>query len=194
MNVKVLIGTATAVVALFGATAAAGANRPTRDARVSATPPSQSALTALRSATNKFHSIAVAEQHGYGLLTDAKGVACIDMPSMPGMPGGGMGVHWADSKLVGDPAVVAKHPEAMVYAPGAHGTLTLAAVEYVVLRKDWNATHKHRPRLYGHTFNLTPAPNRFGLPAYYSLHVWAWRHNPAGMFQMWNPQVSCPSS
>jgi hypothetical protein len=194
MNVKVLIGTATAVAALLGGTAAAGANRPTREASVSARPPSQSALTALRSATNKFHSIAVAEQHGYGLLTDAKGVACIDMPSMPGMPGGGMGVHWADSKLVGDPAVIAKHPEAMVYAPGPHGTLALAAVEYVVLRKDWHATHKQRPRLYGHTFNLTPAPNRFGLPAFYSLHVWAWQHNPAGMFQMWNPQVSCPSS
>jgi hypothetical protein len=196
MNVKVLIGTAAAVVALLGGTAAASAHRPTRDVsapRASAAH-SRSGLSALRAATNKFHSIAAAEQHGYGLLTDAKGIACIDMPSMPGMPGGGMGVHWADPKLVGNPAIVAKHPEAMVYAPGPHGTLNLAAVEYVVLRKDWHATHKHRPRLYGHTFNLTPAPNRFGLPAFYSLHVWAWRHNPAGTFQMWNPKVSCPSS
>ena len=192
MNVKVMIGSAAAVVALLGGTAAASSHRPAHDAVPSAAH-SSAALSALRSATNKFHSIAVAEQHGYGLLTDAKGVACIDMPSMAGMQGGAMGVHWANSKLVGDPAVVAGHPEAMVYAPGKHGTLRLAAVEYVVLRKDWNATHQRRPRLYGHTFNLTPAPNRYGLPAFYSLHVWAWQHNPAGTFQMWNPKVSCPA-
>ncbi|HZZ95482.1 MAG TPA: hypothetical protein VFE19_00595 [Jatrophihabitantaceae bacterium] len=191
MNVKVLIGSATAVLALLGGTAAA--HRPAPEARVPATHV-PSGVSALRAATSKFHSIAVAEQHGYGLLTDAKGIACIDMPAMPGMRGGAMGVHWANSKLVGNPGIVAKRPEAMVYAPGPHGTLKLAAVEYVVLRKDWHATHKHRPRLYGHTFNLTPAPNRFGLPAFYSLHVWAWRHNSAGMFQMWNPKLSCPSS
>jgi hypothetical protein len=150
-------------------------------------------LAALRSATNKFHSIAVAEQRGYALLTDVKGIACIDMPSMPGMPGGGMGVHWANGKRVADPAIVLRHPEAMVYAPGPHGTLQLAAVEYVVVAKAWRATHRHRPKLFGHTFNFTGANNRFGLPPYYSLHVWVWKHNPAGMFRMWNPDVTCPS-
>jgi hypothetical protein len=34
-------------------------------------------------------------------------------------------------------------------------------------------------------------PNRYGIPAYYSLHVWAWRHNPTGVFGDWNPKVSC---
>ena len=49
-------------------------------------------LAALRRATAVYHSIAAAEQHGYALLTDAQGIACIDMPGM-----GGMGVHWANS-------------------------------------------------------------------------------------------------
>jgi hypothetical protein len=40
---------------------------------------------------------------------------------------------------------------------------------------------------------VTKAPNRFGLPAFYSLHVWVWKHSPAGMFAMWNPTVHCPS-
>jgi hypothetical protein len=38
---------------------------------------------------------------------------------------------------------------------------------------------------------LTPADNRFGLPAFYSLHVWVWKHNPKGTFEPWNPQVHC---
>jgi hypothetical protein len=144
-------------------------------------------LDTVRAATAKFHSIAVAEQHGYALLTDAQGIACIDMPGM-----GGMGVHWASTALVADKKIQATHPEAMVYAPARDGTLRLAAVEYVVLKADWDATHDQPPRLFGHTFDLTPAPNRFGLPAFYSLHAWAWKHNPAGRFAMWNPNVTCP--
>ena len=35
------------------------------------------------------------------------------------------------------------------------------------------------------------SPNRFGLPAHYELHVWAWRENPNGTFVDWNPLVSC---
>jgi hypothetical protein len=35
------------------------------------------------------------------------------------------------------------------------------------------------------------SPYRYGIPAYYSLHVCAWRHNPAGVFGDWNPKVSC---
>ncbi|HEY3086892.1 MAG TPA: hypothetical protein VGJ59_02380 [Jatrophihabitantaceae bacterium] len=116
--------------------------------------------------TNKYHSIAVAEQNKYGLLTDVDGIACIDMPGM-----GGMGVHWANSALVNDPAILPDQPEAMVYALDRHGTLRLAAVEYVVVKAAWDATHNAPPMLFGHTFNLTDAPNRFGLPAFYSLHV-----------------------
>jgi hypothetical protein len=145
-------------------------------------------LSALRSHTTAFHNIATAEQNGYGLLTDKDGIACIDMPGM-----GGMGVHWANSALVGDPAILPNQPEALVYAPGPDGTLTLAAVEYVVIKSAWDATHKFPPKLFGHVFNFTPAGNRFGLPDYYSLHVWVFKHNSAGEFSMWNPAVTCPA-
>jgi hypothetical protein len=99
----------------------------------------------------------------------------------------------AISALVGDPAIEARRPEVLVYAPEHGGTLRLAAVEYDVLRSAWEATHKTPPRLYGHTFALTDAPNRYGLPAFYSLHVWVWKHNPSGTFEMWNLRVRCPS-
>ncbi len=36
-----------------------------------------------------------------------------------------------------------------------------------------------------------PDGNRFGLPAFYSLHAWIWKHNPSGTFEPWNPQVQC---
>jgi hypothetical protein len=35
------------------------------------------------------------------------------------------------------------------------------------------------------------SPNRYGLPAFYELHVWAWRENPNGSFVDWHPHVIC---
>ena len=139
------------------------------------------------SATARFHDLSVAEKSGYGLLKDKHGIACIAMAGMPNMA---MGVHWAKPALVGDGRLNVKTPEALVYAPD-HGTLRLAAVEYVVIKSAWDARHVEAPVLFGQRFNFTPAGNRFGLPAYYSLHVWLWKHNPAGEFSMWNPEVHC---
>jgi hypothetical protein len=38
------------------------------------------------------------------------------------------------------------------------------------------------------------APNRDGIPAFYELHVWAWKANPTGAHQDWNPKVLCPAT
>jgi hypothetical protein len=144
-------------------------------------------------ATGRFHDLDKATEAGYGLFTDAAGIACIAMPPMPGMPGGAMGVHYANSTLFADPAIDAGKPEALVYEPEPNGKLKLVALEYVVLKAAWDATHASPPELFGHTFNFTPAGNRFNLPPYYSLHAWIWKPNPAGMFEMWNPDVHCPA-
>ncbi|MGZ4333343.1 MAG: hypothetical protein ACXVRJ_03625 [Gaiellaceae bacterium] len=147
---------------------------------------------AAKSATAKFTSLAVAKKAGYGLLKDKQGIACIAMDPMPGMQMGAMGVHYANSTLVGDGKLNATTPEALVYEPLAGGKLRLAALEYVVLKAAWAKGHRFAPALFGHSFSLTPAGNRFGLPAFYSLHVWLFKHNPSGEFAMWNPAVSCP--
>jgi hypothetical protein len=142
-----------------------------------------------RAATHTFTHPGAAKKAGYGLFKDAKGIACISMKGM-----GAMGVHYANGTLVGDGKIRVRHPEALVYRFTFNGHLRLAALEYLVLRKDWRAHHANgRPRLFGHRFNFTPAGNRFGLPAYFSLHAWVWHRNPAGRFQMWNPRVHCPS-
>ena len=139
-------------------------------------------------ATLKYHNLATAKAAGYGLLKDKHGVSCIAMDGMPAM--GAMGVHYAKKTLVGDGVVAAQTPEALVYEP-SHGKLRLVAVEYVVLKSAWDAHHTAAPKLFGQPFNFTPAGNRFGLPPYYSLHAWIWKHNPSGVFSMWNPTVTC---
>jgi len=153
-----------------------------------------------RSATAKYHSLSVAKKAGYSILADTVGITCIADPQM----GGAMGVHYANGDLVKDPAIDSAHPEALVYAPDRHGKLQLAALEYVVIKADWDSNHPGLPSLgvgvrtppappmlFGHEFNFTDAPNRYGLPPFYSLHAWVWKNNPAGTFEMWNPNVHC---
>jgi hypothetical protein len=155
-----------------------------------ATAGTASQVAAARAATSAFTHPTAAKKAGYGLLKDAAGVACIAMKGM-----GAMGVHYANGSLV-DSKIQLRHPEALVYRFTTNGHLKLAALEYLVLRKDWRAVHgadAARPELFGHRFNFTPAGNRFGLPAYYSLHAWVWYQNSAGQFQMFNPRVYCPA-
>ena len=155
------------------------------------------ALTApARSATAKYHSLTVAKKSGYSILADSAGITCIAEPQM-----GAMGVHYVKGDLVKNPAIDAAHPEALVYAPDRHGQLHLAALEYVVIKSDWESSQPQPgvgswvtpapPMLFGQMFQLTDAPNRYGLPPFYSLHAWIWKNNPAGTFEMWNPNVHC---
>ena len=150
--------------------------------------PSALQVARMRAATATFHNIANAEDAGYGLLHDVAGLTCIAMPGE-----GGMGVHFVKGPLVADPGLDIRHPEALVYAPDRDGTLRLAALEFIVDKAAWDADHSKPPRLFdGRSFDLTPAPNRFGLAPFYSQHVWIWKNNPAGVLAMWNPQVHCP--
>lgn len=152
--------------------------------------PSAAQLAGMRAATAAFHNIATATDAGYGLLHDTAGITCIDMPGV-----GGMGVHYVNGALVGDPALRLRTPEALVYAPDRDGTLRLAALEFIVDKAAWDAHHAQPPQLFGAApFDLTGAPNRFGLDPFYSQHVWVWKPNPAGMLTMWNPRVHCPAA
>ena len=139
-------------------------------------------LAAARAATAGFH-----ESHpGYSLLTDAAGIACIDKPGE-----GGMGVHYVNGALVADGKVSASEPELVVYEPLKNGGQRLVAAEYVVFQSDWDAAHDGAPELFGREFELVEAGNRYGLPAFYELHAWLWKHNPSGFFEDWNPRVTC---
>ncbi len=174
MNRKHLLVVAVAALTLLVSAVAAGAHR--------------SPLDKVRKANAAYKKVAVAEAAGYGLLKDAAGIACIDNPGV-----GGMGIHYANGALVGDGDVNALTPDVLVYAPRKHGKLQLVAAEYVVFQEAWDAKHDSPPVLFGREFELAPATNRYGLPAFYELHAWIWKHNPRGMFDDWNPHVKCPA-
>ncbi|CAN5142626.1 hypothetical protein BH20ACT8_BH20ACT8_21270 [soil metagenome] len=143
-------------------------------------------LAQARSATARFHRFDVSFTSGYRLLSDAEGIECIEHPG-----DGGMGIHVVNGDLVGDPQIDARRPEAVIYEPTRSGQLRLVAVEYVVFQDAWDAEHDEPPSLFGQGFTLIEAGNRYGLPAFYELHAWLWKHNPAGSFADYNPQVDC---
>jgi hypothetical protein len=146
-------------------------------------------LSDARAGTARYHNIKDLDA-GYGLFKDKDGIACIDKPGV-----GAMGIHYVNGTLVGDPEENAATPEAVVYEPGSNGRMRLVALEYVVLKSDWEgAGHTTPPALFGQEFMLVASPNRYGLPDFYALHAWIGKHNPTGMFSMWNPLVSCPAA
>ena len=134
----------------------------------------------VRRATERYQDISAATAAGYSLF-----LGCVSSPA-----GGAMGIHYVNGELVGDGKIDAARPEALIYEPKA-GKLELVGVEYIVIAAAWDAANKTPPTLMGQLFHYNSSPNRYGIPAYYSLHVWAWRHNPTGVFGDWNPTVSC---
>lgn len=139
-------------------------------------------LAELRQATDAFHNLDLALAAGYGEF-----YICTDKDKT-----GAMGQHYVKGALVEDPTLDRLRPEVLVYEPRRDGGYQLVAVEYVVLKQSWHdAFGKARPRLFGRTLSLVTAPNRYGLPDFYELHAWVWKGNPRGMFDDWNPKVSC---
>jgi hypothetical protein len=103
---------------------------------------------------------------------------------------GAMGLHYVNGDLVADGGLDPRRPEALIYEQ-RHGRMRLVGVEYLVLADAWHAKNEGPPVLMGHLAHYVDSPNRYGLPAFYELHVWAWKDNPHGMFADWNPDVSC---
>ena len=92
-------------------------------------------------------------------------------------------------------ALVARRtrPEILVYQPTRNGKLRLGAVEYFQADGDQDlATDPDRPSMFGMPFDGPMLGHDPKMPIHYDLHVWLYRHNPAGRFAMWNPTVSCP--
>lgn len=171
-----LAGLATAALVVTATGSLAAADKPTR-------------FEKLRYATAQYFDLDEAEEDGYGILRDKDGIACIESDE-PGA--GAMGTHYVNGDLVADPNERLLHPELLIYEQQEDGDMELIAVEYVVLQSAWREVHPTgRPHLLGHDFELVKAGNRYGLPAFFELHVWAWRPNSSGRFSDYNPAVSC---
>lgn len=134
----------------------------------------------VRTATEPMLDVREATAAGY-----APFLGCVSGPQE-----GAMGIHYVNGSLVGDGAIQVSLPEALIYEVQG-GLARLVGVEYIVMADDWNRTHATPPVLEGQVFQYNSSPNRYGLPAFYELHVWAWRDNPKGAFVDWNVNVSC---
>ncbi len=142
--------------------------------------PGATLVETVRQATVHFKDVQAAEAAGYGLFH-----GCVS-----GAQAGAMGIHFVNGDLVADGELDALHPEALLYEM-KNGELQLMGVEYVVIAEAWDANHQAPPVLMGQLFNYVSSPNRYGIPAFYELHVWAWKSNLNGLFADWNPRVSC---
>ena len=173
---KVLLGIASATVVAAGSLTFALTQASAKD----------DGTSAAKKGTASYHDVDTATAAGFEKLIDKNGVACIDDPA------GGMGIHYVKGDRVGNATEVASEPEVLVYEPQKNGKLKLVAVEYVVTKDAWQkAGNTKPPVLFGREFTLIPEGNRYGLPDFYELHAWVWAKNPSGMFNDWNPKVSC---
>ena len=138
-------------------------------------------LKIVRDSTERFKDVSVAEAEGYALQ-----FGCVS-----GDSSGAMGLHYVNGDLVGKGILDATHPQIVIYEATPSGRLRLIGADYLLFQAAWDAKNQGPPELMGQLFHLFDAPNRFGLPAFYTLHVWAWKDNPNGAFVNWHPNVSC---
>jgi hypothetical protein len=158
-------------------------------------------LAAVRAATAQFHQVSVAVSAGY---LDPTGRACDQIAI------GAMGIHSPNFALQGTQELDPLKPEVLLYLPKPEGGHRLVGVEYiqfVLLRNPatgqvapwtspdpWPASYQvvtPTPALFGQTFN-GPMPGHFpGMPWHWDLHAWIWANNPTGIFEPWNPAISC---
>ncbi len=135
----------------------------------------------VRQSTERFKDVRAAEYAGYALM-----FGCVTGPDS-----GAMGLHYVNGQILSTNELDPTKPQIVIYEPQPDGTLRLIGADFVVLADAWDKKNQGPPQLMGQLFHYFEAPNRFGLPAFYTLHVWAWKDNPNGAFVNWHPNVSC---
>jgi hypothetical protein len=135
----------------------------------------------VRAGTKQYIDVNAATAAGYGPF-----LGCV-----AGTDHGAMGVHYVNGTLLGNLTLDPAQPQALIYEP-SNGKMTLVGVEFILDSASWLAANNNAPPvLDGQVFTFVDAPNRFNIPAFFELHVWAWRGNPQGAFVDWNNNVTC---
>ena len=144
----------------------------------------KSDIPAVREATLKYKDLGAALADGY-----IKFYECTEQPGV-----GTMGQHYANLSLVGTREIDPLRPEVLVYQPTRAGGYRLVAVEYVVLESTWDpaeGVNGPPPTVLGQDLLFRSNGNRYGLPDFYERHAWIWQGNPRGIFDDWNPNMTC---
>lgn len=145
------------------------------------------ALAAVRAATSQYQRVERALADGWGVdpFPGDPNEAISPCVANP-VTGDGMGHHYINFGLM-DGELDPSTPEVLLYEPTKNGRFRLVGVEYIVPFgvEPRAADGGTAPELFGETFTESDGANGW------ALHVWIWRHNPAGMFADFNPNVSC---
>jgi hypothetical protein len=145
----------------------------------------QGLVKAVRESTAKFQNVQAAIDAQYKLT-----FGCVTGPDA-----GAMGLHYVNFNLLLSGILDPAQPTILIYEPQPDGSQKLIGADFLIFAGDWDKAHPGggAPQLMGQLFQYFDSPNRFGLPAFYTLHVWAWKENPNGAFVNWHPHVSCQS-
>ena len=133
----------------------------------------QMAIATIRKATAAYHDLDAALADGFVLLHPCE--------VRPGE--GPVGIVYIHFERLLDGVIDPETPDALVYEPSLNGRPKLVGAEFAVPFALW--TDPNPPQFLGAEFQ---PEEEFGV---WGLHVWAWRHNPEGMFAEANPNVSC---
>ncbi len=148
-------------------------------------------LAEVRKVTAKYQDVNEAWADGYRIAGNGAEEPdpghCVEVPGL-----GGMGYHYVNPALIGDPSLDPLKPEVLLYAPSEAGP-RLVGVEYLAVDDDQNVNtpNEYPPSLFGVPFDGPMAGHEPGMPVHYDLHVWAWEANPNGIFAQFNPNVRC---
>ena len=169
---------ALALTALVAPSSAAALPEPTHAAALASQPSPR--LTAmeralvrdLRRLTDGYRNVGDARKAGF-----VRHGQCLQDMDGRGRVVGAAGVRYVKWSRV-DKSVQRDYPESLLYMPGRRGGLQLVAVGYMSTERNES--------LVGHRFRQGT------LQGGSHLNVWVWKHNPAGMFATFNPDLRCP--
>lgn len=192
------------IVFATAAVLAAAGNSAVADSPV----PGEPTLAEVRAATEKYQDVKVALAEGY--IRDPTDMCeTADMMGRP-ISDGAMGVHYFRPDLLGITAPPSprvdgngtytdfRAPSILIYEPQADGSMQLVAVENLVFQASWAAAgHTSPPTFHGVAYDnmkddpATATDEAHNFAPHFDRHVWVYRENPAGVFEPFNPAVSC---
>ena len=148
----------------------------------------------VRNATRQYLNVNNAIAAGYGPV-----LGCVS-----GSDHGAMGIHYVNGNLLNGETLLSNgqldptKPQALIYEPQSNGELKPVGAEFIIFASA--LPPGAAPQVDGHLMlyidgptasRPKATPNRYGLPALFELHVWAWEDNPHGSFVDWNDHVTC---
>jgi hypothetical protein len=133
-------------------------------------------LDALRLSILPFFNYDVAVSAGWDTILGG----CVESPM------GGMGYHLHNMDQLGNGYLTLLRPEVLLYAPMEDGSMEFVGVEYIIPGELWESDSA--PHFLGRDLHFNPNVGPFGI---WALHVWVVKDNPNGIFDDWNPDVSC---